>query len=63
MHRVIGVDLDEVLRMASLYPAQAIGQAGRRGSFVKDAAANVVALSEKLGVVGVWIGGKQVFRV
>ena len=61
MHREVGVDLGDALRMASLYPAQAIGQAGRLGSFVKGAAANIVALSGRLDVAGVWIDGKRVF--
>ena len=61
MRREIGVDLGETLRMASLYPAAAIGQTGKLGSFAKGAAANIVALSEMLDVAGVWVGGKQVF--
>jgi N-acetylglucosamine-6-phosphate deacetylase len=61
MHREIGIDLGEALRMASLYPAQAIDQAGRLGSFAKGTAANIVALSDKLDVSGVWIDGEQVF--
>ncbi len=56
-------ELGEALRMASLYPAEVlgIGQAGRLGSFAKGAAANIVALSAKLDVAGVWIDGKRVF--
>jgi N-acetylglucosamine-6-phosphate deacetylase len=61
MHREVGIELGEALRMASLYPAEAISQAGRLGSFAKGAAANIVALSERLDVAGVWIDGKQVF--
>jgi N-acetylglucosamine-6-phosphate deacetylase len=61
MHREVGIELGEALRMASLYPAEAIGQAGRLGSFVKGAAANILALSAKLDVAGVWIDGKRVF--
>lgn len=61
MHREVGVDLGEALRMASLYPAQAIRQTARLGSFSKGAAADIVALSKKLDVTGVWIGGKQAF--
>ncbi len=61
MHRTIGLDLAEALRMASLYPAEAVGQAHRLGRFVKGAAANIVALSDDLDVRGVWIDGKQVF--
>ncbi|MEP9386808.1 N-acetylglucosamine-6-phosphate deacetylase [Mesorhizobium sp. KR9-304] len=61
MRRTIGLDLDEALRMASLYPAEAIGQANRLGRFAKGNAANIVALSDKLDMRGAWIDGKQVF--
>ena len=61
MRRTIGLDLREVLRMASLYPAEAIGQADRLGRLTKGAAANIVALSDELDVSGVWIDGKQAF--
>jgi N-acetylglucosamine-6-phosphate deacetylase len=61
MRRTIGLDLDDALKMASLYPAGAIGQANRFGRFVQGAAANLVALSDKLDVAGVWIDGEQVF--
>ncbi|KQZ82944.1 N-acetylglucosamine-6-phosphate deacetylase [Mesorhizobium sp. Root157] len=61
MHEVIGVELGEALRMASAYPAQAVGQSHRIGRLAKGQAANVVALSEDLAVNGVWIGGDKVF--
>jgi N-acetylglucosamine-6-phosphate deacetylase len=61
MHGVIGVELGEALRMASLYPAQAIGQSHRLGRFAKGTAADIVALNEELDVQGVWIGGQKVF--
>jgi N-acetylglucosamine-6-phosphate deacetylase len=61
VHRTIGVDLGEALRMASLYPAQAAGQAHRLGRLTKGFAADIVALSDALDVKGVWIGGEQVF--
>jgi N-acetylglucosamine-6-phosphate deacetylase len=60
MHRVIGLDLAEALRMASLYPAEAVGQAQRLGRLAKGFAADVVALSDALDVKGVWIDGRQV---
>jgi N-acetylglucosamine-6-phosphate deacetylase len=60
MHRRIGLPLEEALRMASLYPAEAIGRP-RLGRLTKGAAADVVALTHKLDVSGVWIGGRQVF--
>lgn len=61
IHRVVGLDLDEALRMASLYPAEAIGQAHRLGRFANGTAADIVCLSEDLDVRGVWIGGEKVF--
>jgi len=63
VHERIGVELGEALRMASLYPAQAIGRADRLGHLGKGAAADVVALSHKLNVAGVWIGGRKISPV
>ncbi|TPM99702.1 N-acetylglucosamine-6-phosphate deacetylase [Mesorhizobium sp. B2-1-3A] len=62
MHGVVGVELTEALRMASLYPAQAIGQSHRLGRFANGTAADVVALSDDLGIGRVWIGGNKVFE-
>lgn len=62
MHNVVGVDLSEALRMASLYPAQAIGQSHRLGRFANGTAADVVALSDGLDIESVWIGGGKVFE-
>jgi N-acetylglucosamine-6-phosphate deacetylase len=61
VHQVIGLELSEALRMASLYPAEAIGQADRLGRFAKGTAADIVALSDDLQVKGAWIGGDRVF--
>ncbi|TPM35669.1 N-acetylglucosamine-6-phosphate deacetylase [Mesorhizobium sp. B2-3-4] len=61
MHRIVGVELSEALRMASLYPAQAIGQSHRLGRFANGTAADIVALSDDLGIGSVWIGGDKVF--
>lgn len=61
IHRAIGLDLAEALRMASLYPAQAIGQSHRFGRLAKGAAANIVALDASLDVTGVWIDGRKAF--
>ncbi|QKC93930.1 N-acetylglucosamine-6-phosphate deacetylase [Mesorhizobium sp. NZP2298] len=62
MHGVVGVELTEALRMASLYPAQAIGQSHRLGRLANGTAADVVALSDDLGIERVWIGGDKVFE-
>lgn len=61
VHRAVGLELGEALRMASLYPAEAIGQAHRLGRFANGTAADIVALSDDLEVKGVWIGGAKVF--
>jgi N-acetylglucosamine-6-phosphate deacetylase len=61
MHEVIGLELAEALRMASTYPAEAVGQSHRIGRLAKGQAANIVALSEKLAVENVWIDGNKVF--
>ena len=61
MHRTIGISLDEALRMASLYPARAMGVDHRHGRLGKGSAANFVHLSSDLDVRGVWIDGQKVF--
>jgi N-acetylglucosamine-6-phosphate deacetylase len=62
VHGVLGLDLGEALRMASLYPAEAVGQAHRLGRLAKGSAADIVALSVGLDVESVWIAGQPVFR-
>ncbi len=61
VHRALGLELGEALRMASLYPAQAVGQDPRLGRLRRGSRADIVALSEDLDVQGVWIGGERVF--
>jgi N-acetylglucosamine-6-phosphate deacetylase len=58
MHSVVGLDLAETLRMASLYPAQAVRQEARLGHLRAGAAANIVAMSPDLNVRRVWIDGR-----
>ena len=60
MHKTIGLDLDEVLRMASLYPAQAMGLAETFGHLGSGAAASMVHLSDGFDVQGVWVDGEKV---
>lgn len=61
MHKVVGIKLAEALRMASLYAAEAVGQSHRLGRLAKGTAADIVALTDDLGMKGVWIGGNRVF--
>jgi N-acetylglucosamine-6-phosphate deacetylase len=61
MHRTMGLELGEALRMASLYPAESIGQGGRRGRLAPGGGADIVHLSDTLDVRSVWIGGEKAF--
>jgi N-acetylglucosamine-6-phosphate deacetylase len=60
MHREIGLPIEEALRMASLYPAQAAGQEHRLGRIGEGRAASFVHLSDALDVRSVWIDGERV---
>lgn len=62
MHEKIGLELGEALRMASLYPAEAMGVADRHGRLGKGTAADFVHLSDDLSVRSVWIGGERVYH-
>ncbi|CAI2931655.1 N-acetylglucosamine-6-phosphate deacetylase [Aminobacter niigataensis] len=62
MHETIGYDLGEAIRMASLYPAEAVGQEKRLGRLARGYAANAVQLTDTLDVSGTWIDGKKVFE-
>jgi N-acetylglucosamine-6-phosphate deacetylase len=61
MRDQVGVDLEEALRMASLYPAQAIGFAGRKGRLTHGHDADFAVVNDRLEVVSTWIAGAPVF--
>lgn len=62
MHSRIGLPFEEALRMASLYPAQAMGIAADHGHLQPGAVANFVHLSADRHVLSTWIAGAQVYR-
>ena len=62
MHDVIGLPLDEALRMASLYPAMAIRKSHELGHLRPGAIANITYTSEDLKVRKVWVNGKLEFE-
>jgi N-acetylglucosamine-6-phosphate deacetylase len=62
MHREIGLPVAEALRMASFYPAMAVGQEHRLGRIGQGRPASFVHLSDALDVQGVWIEGNQAYR-
>ncbi|MCR4266179.1 N-acetylglucosamine-6-phosphate deacetylase [Nitratireductor sp. ZSWI3] len=62
LHRSVGLPLEEALRMASLYPAEAIGLDGAKGGLFAGADADFVELTDALAVAATWIGGRVVFE-
>ncbi|WP_242216931.1 N-acetylglucosamine-6-phosphate deacetylase [Shinella zoogloeoides] len=61
MRDVVGIDLEEALRMASLYPAEAIGMTGRKGRLTHGHDADFTAIDVGVNVAATWIGGTPVF--
>jgi len=61
MRDVVGISLEEALRMATLYPARAIGAGHRHGFLGQGAVASFVHLSDELAVRSTWIDGASVF--
>ena len=62
MHAHVGLDLEEALRMASLYPAEAIGMTGRKGRLTHGHDADFVVLDDELAVRATYVDGIPVFR-
>jgi N-acetylglucosamine-6-phosphate deacetylase len=58
VHRTIGLPLEDALRMASLYPAEALGVAHERGRLAPGLRADLVHLGDDLRVRGTLIGGE-----
>jgi N-acetylglucosamine-6-phosphate deacetylase len=54
---LLGLDLEEALRMASLYPAEFLGLADRRGRIAPGYAADLTLLGPDLEVLGTWVDG------
>jgi N-acetylglucosamine-6-phosphate deacetylase len=62
VHRIIGLAFEEAVRMASLYPAEAIGLAHRKGQLKPGFDADFVVLSKDHEMNSTWIGGNRVFQ-
>ncbi len=56
--RLLGLEAEEALRMASLYPAKALGFADR-GRIAAGQRADLVLLDDRLGVIDTWIAGER----
>nr|AYM52834.1 N-acetylglucosamine-6-phosphate deacetylase [Myxococcus fulvus] len=57
--RLLGLPLEEALRMASLYPAQVLGLEGRLGRLATGYQADLTLLREDLSVQATWMGGNE----
>ncbi len=55
-----GIALDEVLRMATLYPARAMGVATRLGSIAPGMAANLTAFTHDFKIIKTIVNGNEV---
>ena len=58
-HQAVGVALDECLRMASLYPAQFIGESENRGRIATNFRSDLVHFGDKFDVLNTWVAGKR----
>lgn len=61
VHEKLGLPVEEALRMASAYPADAMGLASHKGRLKPGADADFVLLTQELGMGSTWIGGVQVY--
>ncbi len=61
-HERLGLPLEEALRMATAYPAEAARIADRRGRLQPGLAADFVLLDEGLAMKSTWIAGETVFE-
>jgi len=61
IHETIGLPFEEALRMASLYPAEAIRIADRKGQLKRGFDADFVMLTPAHAMKATWIAGKPVF--
>ncbi|MEK1930920.1 MAG: amidohydrolase family protein, partial [Pararhizobium sp.] len=61
-HEKLNLPLDEAIRMASAYPADAVGIAARKGRLLPGLDADFVLLTDRLEMASTWIGAKRVFQ-
>lgn len=57
-----GIALDEALRMATLYPARAIGVERRLGSIETGKVANLTVFNRDYRILGTFVNGNDVFK-
>ncbi|WP_085044246.1 N-acetylglucosamine-6-phosphate deacetylase [Ensifer aridi] len=60
VHKGLGLPLEEALRMASAYPADAMGISGRKGRLLPGTDADFLLLKPELKLSSTWIHGEEV---
>ncbi|EKT61666.1 N-acetylglucosamine-6-phosphate deacetylase [Providencia burhodogranariea] len=58
----VGIALDETLRMATLYPARAIGVESSLGSIAPGKIANLTAFNHDFQVLSTYVNGEEVYK-
>ncbi|CDZ57819.1 N-acetylglucosamine-6-phosphate deacetylase [Neorhizobium galegae] len=61
-HKALDLPVEEALRMASTYPAEAAWLADRKGALKPGFDADFVLLTDQLGMKSTWIGGAKVHQ-
>lgn len=61
VHEKLGLPVEEALRMASAYPADAMGISSHKGRLLPGADADFVLLTPELAMGSTWIGGDKVY--
>jgi N-acetylglucosamine-6-phosphate deacetylase len=59
VHQTLGYPLEEAIRMASLYPAEAMGLSGTHGRLLPGHVADFILLEPALSIRSVFIDGKE----
>ncbi|OCP34521.1 N-acetylglucosamine-6-phosphate deacetylase [Ensifer sp. LC163] len=61
VHEKLGLPVEEALRMASAYPADAMGISSHKGRLLPGSDADFVLLTPELAMGSTWIGGDKVY--
>ncbi len=61
VHEKLGMPIEAAIRMATAYPADAIGIASHKGRLIAGADADFLLLTPELQLRSTWIGGRKAF--
>jgi len=61
IHEKLGMPVEEAIRMATAYPADAIGIASHKGRLIASADADFLLLTPELQLRSTWIGGRKAY--